>query len=86
MLKTAAVSVLRFQEDSLGTAACRVLIDVLTVVIIHRCSVTFLCKFLLHARDEALIPGEEEKEMSDREATIQHIFGNIPRKLQSLIF
>lgn len=57
MLKTAAVSVLRFQEDSLGTAARRILVDVNAVVIIHRCSVAFLCEFLLHARDEALIPG-----------------------------
>lgn len=58
MLKTAAVSVLRFQEGSLRTATSRVLVDVFTVVIVQRCSVTFLSKFLLHARDEALIPRE----------------------------
>lgn len=64
---------MRFQEDSLGTAGRRVLVDVLAVVLVHRCSVALLCKFLFYAGDEALIPGEEEEqeevEESERDST-----------------
>lgn len=52
-----AASVLRFQEGSLGASAHFVLVDVINVIIVHNRSVAFLCEFLLHARDETLIPG-----------------------------
>lgn len=88
-LKTEAVSVLRFQEGSLGAAARRVLVDVIAVIVVRCRSVALCCKFLLHARYETLVPGEEEEEeeeTSARERESRAISGKIPMKLQSPLF
>lgn len=90
-LKTEAASFLRFQEDSLGGAARRVLVHVIAIVIVHCRSVAFLCKLLLHACDETLVPGEEEEETSARKRESSHdsnqaTSGKIPMKLESPLF
>lgn len=59
---------MRFQEGSLGAAARRVLVDVIAVIVVRCRSVALCCKFLLHARYETLVPGEEEEEEEETSA------------------